>query len=125
MNLVVITEQDGRRWYANCYEEDAQGAVGNAGPKRSEAAAASGAIGNFFKRNSSEGRDPWDQELESPPPRPELLKLTIEIKERDGKFLGKCREDGWSKPVGMSGVRSTQLSAAKRSLGNFFHVRTR
>lgn len=51
------------------------------------------------------------------------MKLVIEIEERGDKHLAKCCEDGWPKPVGYSGARSTPLSAAKRSLGNYFHVR--
>lgn len=51
------------------------------------------------------------------------MKLVVEITERDGKHLGRCREEDWPKPVGFSGPRSTPLAAAKRSLGNYFHVR--
>lgn len=61
MKLVVVTEQQGKDWFANCYEQIVLGAgrgfqkaprgpIGNAGPKRSEPAAASGAIGDFFRR---------------------------------------------------------------------------
>lgn len=49
--------------------------------------------------------------------------FVIEIRERDGAFLGRCREQGWGGPVGFSGVRTTENAAAKRALGNYFHVR--
>lgn len=51
------------------------------------------------------------------------MKIVIEVNERDGKHLGRCQEEGWQRPVGYSGPRSTALAAAKRSLGNFFHLR--
>lgn len=51
------------------------------------------------------------------------MKLVIEVKERDSKQIGRCYEEGWSRPVGFSGSRSTQLAAAKRALGAFFHLR--
>lgn len=51
------------------------------------------------------------------------MKLVIEVTHRDGKHLGRCQEEGWQRPAGYSGARSTALAAAKRSLGNFFHLR--
>lgn len=55
MKLIVITERRGKDWFANCYEDFSpaypyEGLIGNSGPKRSEPAAASSAIGDFFRR---------------------------------------------------------------------------
>lgn len=55
MKIVVETEQRGRDWFATCAglpegEHGAEAPVGQAGPKNSEAAAASGAIGDYFQQ---------------------------------------------------------------------------
>jgi hypothetical protein len=52
LTIIVTTEQHGRDWHATCVEQvhQANPVVGEAGPKRSEPAAASGAIGDFFRQ---------------------------------------------------------------------------
>lgn len=55
LKLIVETECRGKDWWATCEEElagepAAAGPIGTSGPKRSEPAAASGAIGDYFRQ---------------------------------------------------------------------------
>lgn len=118
MKLTIATYYEDRSWFASCRKTHEPGVVGWCGMKRSQAAAVSGAIGAMFRR--IEGREVHD---EFPEFYDRELTLIIEVERRGDKYIGRCFEESFPELRGYSGPRTTQLAAAKRALGTYFHVR--
>lgn len=119
MKLFIGTYYQDRSWFATCRLSTDPAAIGSAGRKRSEPAAISGAIGDLFKRlDGYRGYDNFPEEFDRE------LSLVIEIEQRGDKYMGRCFEQSFPELRGYSGPRTTQLAAAKRALGTYFHVRS-